>query len=310
MEMAKTAGIQVIVMFLLMAAGYACVKFKVLTDRGVKDINKLLLVLVTPAIIIHSYCRPFDAVLFKNLLQGFLLAVIAHIIAIAISFGLIRGRGDRVKIERFALIFSNSGFMGIPLISALLGNEGIIYATSYIAVFTLTQWTVGVLLLSGRSDIKTTVRKLVVNPGIISVALGISIFVLSIKVPSPVVSALGFIADLNTPVAMMLVGAFAAQSNILKSFTDPKVYYVSFLRLILVPLLMIPVYMALDLSQTLVVANFIAAACPVAALAAMFPALYGHDANYGSFFITVSTILSVVTIPLMVLVLGFTLGLG
>ena len=73
---------------------------------------------------------------------------------------------------------------------------------------------------------------------------------------------------------------------------------------------MIPVYMALDLSQTLVVANFIAAACPVAALAAMFPALYGHDANYGSFFITVSTILSVVTIPLMVLVLGFTLGLG
>jgi len=308
MVMAKIAGTQVLVMFILMALGYICAKRKIITPQGANDINKLLIMLVSPAIIISSYNRPFDRILFNNLLRGFLLALISHLVAIAVAYAFIRGKGDKRKLERFACIFSNSGFMGFPLISAMLGKEGIIYATSYLAIFTLTQWTVGVLILAGKSDIKNTLRKLIINPGIISLVIGLSIFCFSIKLPSSVSSAIDFLADLNTPVAMMLVGTYIARSDFLKSFRNRRIYLVSALRLLLVPILMIPFYLLFKFPNELVIANFVAAACPVAALAAMFPALYGYDANYGSSFITVSTLLSVATIPLLVMLLSRIIG--
>lgn len=308
MEMAGIAGNQVLIMFLLMGAGYFLYRKKLITEQGATDLNKLLIMLISPCLIIAAYNRPFEKALFEQLLYGFFLAAISHAIAILLSLVLLRGKKDTNKIEQFALIFSNSGFMGFPLISAMLGAEGIIFASAYLIVFTFTQWTVGVLLLTGKTDAKTMLRKLLFNPGILSLLIGLSIFCFSIPLPGPISSAVGFLSDLNTPVAMLLIGTFVARSQIWKSFTNLRVYYVSALRLLAVPLLMIPFYLLLKAPQDLMIANFVATACPVAALAAMFPSLYGYDAKYASGFITVSTLLSVATIPLMVMLLSYLTG--
>ena len=304
LSMAKLAGEQVLVMFILMGVGYAFAKRKWITSQGSMDMNKLLLYIVNPCIIITSYHRPFDRVLFSTLLEGFILAIISHALAIFLAFIFLRGRDDKIKLERFSVIFSNSGFMGIPLISALLGSEGVVLASIYIMIFIVTQWTVGVLILSERSDIKTMLKKLLFNPGVIAVIIGLTIFRLSISLPKPLFLSMGYIANLNTPIAMIVVGTFIARTNVLASFLISRVYLVSFLRLLLLPLLMIPVYMVFGTSNSLMVANYVATACPVAALAAMFPAAYGYDPDYATGFITVSTILSVITIPLMIILLG------
>lgn len=299
--MAKTAGIQVLVMFILIGIGYLFAKKSWISPQGSSDMNRLLLYVVTPFLIITSYSRPFDKDLFGLLIKSFLLAVISHLIAIAVSFLFIRGNGQEKKLEKFAAMFPNVGFMGIPLVSAVLGSEAIIFATMFVMVFNLTLWTVGTLLLTGLSNIKHTIKKVVLNPGVISIIIGFIIFVFSIKLPSPITTAMSFVANLNTPVAMILVGTYIARTKILSFFTNLRVYYISFLRLIVIPLLMIPVYFLFSANDIIISANFIATACPVAALAAMFPANYGYDPDYCTGVITVSTLFSVVTIPLMVL---------
>ncbi|NLL33741.1 MAG: AEC family transporter [Clostridiales bacterium] len=304
MSMAKLAGEQVLVMFILIAVGYVFAKRKWITPQGSLDMNKMLLYIVNPCIIITSYYRPFDRNLFATLLEGILLAIISHAFSILLAFLTLRGKDDRRKLERFSLIFSNSGFMGIPLISALLGSEGVVLASIYIMIFTVTQWTVGVLILSGRSDLKTMLKQLLLNPGVISVFIGLSIFRFSLSLPKPLHTAMGYIANLNTPVAMIVVGTFIARTKVLASFLNKRVYIVSFLRLLILPILMVPVYMAFGTSESLMIANYVATACPVAALAAMFPAAYGYDPDYATGFITVSTLLSVITIPLMITILG------
>jgi predicted permease len=300
--MAKIAGTQVLVMFILIGVGYFFAKKSWISRKGSEDLNKLMLYIVTPCIIISSYNRPFDKDLFGILSKAFLLAVISHFIAICVSFLLIKGKETEKKLERFAVIFSNGGFMGIPLVAALLGSENIIIATVYVMVFNLTQWTVGVLILTGRTSIKDTVKKLILNPGVISIAIGFIIFIFSIKLPSPVSTAVNYISNLHTPIAMILIGSYMARTKILSYFTNPRVYYISLLRLILIPLLMIPVYFIFPANNFFIIANFVATACPVAALAAMFPANYGYDPDYSTGFIAVSTILSVITIPLMTMI--------
>jgi len=299
--MAKTAGIQVLVMFILIGVGYFFAKKDWISSQGSSEINKLLLYAVTPCLLISTYNRPFDRDLFEVLLKTFILAVISHILAIIVSFIFIRGKEPRNKLERFAVMFSNGGFMGIPLVSALIGSDNIILASVYVMVFNLTQWTVGVLILTGRSSVKDTLKKIILNPGVISILIGQILFIFSIKLPSPVSTAIGFIANMNTPIAMILVGTYMARTKILPYFANPRVYYISFLRLIVIPLLMIPVYLVFPANNFSTTANFVASACPIAALAAMFPANYGYEPDYGTGAVTVSTILSVITIPLVTL---------
>lgn len=304
MEMAKTAGLQVLVMFILIGVGYIFAKKSWISRQGSSDMNRLLLYIVTPCLLISSYNRPFDKELFGLLTDSFILALTSHLISICVSLLLIRGNGDKNKLDKFALIFTNGGFMGIPLIAAILGSESVIFASIYVMVFNLTQWTVGVLLLTGRSNIKNTLKKVILNPGIISIIIGFIIFLFSIKLPSTVSTAIDFIASLHTPIPMILIGTYIARTNVLSIFRNIRVYYISFLRLIIIPLLMIPVYFIYPTSNNIVIANFIATACPVAVLASMFPANYGYDPDHNLGSITVSTLLSVITIPLMVMLLN------
>ncbi len=305
MEMAAIAGNQVLIMFLLIGVGIVAAKAKLISEKGSNDINKVLIMLVSPSIIIFSYYRPFDRELFGSLLYSFLLAIISHFIAIGLALLFLRGSTERNKIERFAVIFSNSGFMGIPLIAAVIGPDGVVFASTYMVIFTLMQWSVGVIILQGKTDIKTLAKKLLLNPGVISVTIGLALFFLPVKLPTPLSSALEYMASLNTPLAMLVVGTFVARTNPLKALKSSKVYIVTALRLIAVPLLMLPIYLLFrDLPFDLLLANYIASACPVAVLAVMFPAMYKMDGKYASNFVTISTLLSVATIPLLVMLFG------
>lgn len=302
MEMAGVVGTQVLVMFLLMMVGLACSKKGIITEEGGAQINRLLLVVVSPVILINAYNMPYDAAMWSSIKSGVLLAAIAHVVALGLACLFIRGTEERRKIERFGALLSNSGFMGIPLISAVLGAEGVVYASAYIAVFTVVQWSVGVVLLAGKTDFKTMTRKVLLNPGMIGLAAGLCIFLLSIPLPMPVSSAVSYIASLNTPLAMIVLGTYIAKADLGGILRNPSLYRVAFLRLFAVGLVMLPVYRLLGVPEMVSTANFLACCCPVAASTAMFSAMYDMDKGYASGLVTVSTVFSVATIPLMVLV--------
>jgi len=301
MDTAIVAGGQVIVMFLLMGVGFGLYKLRILKEDGCAQLNRFLVVLITPMIMVDSFNREFEMQLFKNLCVGFVMFSIAMAVAVLVSYIFIRGKGEREKIDRFAASFPNCGFMGLPLISAVLGAEGVVYATAAMAVFNISQWLFGRTMLVGRGDAKTMLRQILLSPGVIGFFAALAVLLIPFSLPSPLTSTISYISAMYTPTAMVLVGAYIARTRIMELIGDWRVYRVAALRLVLVPALMLPIYYFSKADPTVLMASYLATCCPVAAIASLFPPIFGMDEKRGSGLIAVTTVLSILTIPLMVL---------
>ena len=146
---------QVVILFILIFIGFFCSKKKIFTEEGIKSITKFVLFFVTPCVIINSFNRTFDSNVLKNLGIVSLLAIGVHIINIFLARLLVREKEDsRLRVYRYGVIFSNCGYMALPLQSALLGNEGVFYGAAFIAVFNLFTWTYGVAEMGGKISLK------------------------------------------------------------------------------------------------------------------------------------------------------------
>ena len=141
---------QVDILFILILLGVALTKAKILTEKGVSSMTDMVLILVTPCVIIKSFIREFDKSVLKNLLISFLIAFLAHIGFIILSHLIIRSKEKATeRVLRFGAIFSNCGYMSIPLQQAILGDIGVFYAASYVAIFNLFIWSYGIITMSG-----------------------------------------------------------------------------------------------------------------------------------------------------------------
>lgn len=304
MQAAGVVANQVLIMFLLMGVGVLTEKLRMIRYAAASQINNFLLMIVMPCVILNAYQIEFKVELLEGLLLAFLLALFSHAIGIMVSMLLARRKPDaKYRIERFAMVYSNCSFMAIPLLQAVVGSEGVFYGSAYIAVFNLFMWTHGVFLMSGERSMQA-VRKALLNPGVISVAAGLALFFTPFRFPYVVGQVTGYIASLNTPLAMLLTGIFISRSGIKTAFSDKTVYFISAVRLLLIPLLVLGVIWALPVASTVRTACIISAACPCAASCSMFALRYKQDVSYSSKMITVSTLLSVLTLPLLILLAG------
>lgn len=296
----KTVLVQVIILLFLIIIGYILSKSKVLTDNGIKSITDMVLYLVTPCVIIKSFTREFDKGLFKNLMISFLITIIAHVTFIILSHLIIRSNDkNREKVLQFGVIFSNCGYMSIPLQQALLGDMGTFYGSSYIAIFNVFIWTYGILLMSGDKKYLTP-KKLVINPGIIGVTVGLLIFLLSIPVPKPIGETVSYIASLNTPLPMIIIGFHLANSNIIAGLKDIRCLYSIFLKLVVFPLLTLGAMYLCEIRGMLLVSMVISVSAPTAAITTMFSAKHNRNTALSANMVSLSTIASLITMPLIV----------
>src|SRR5690554_1429017 len=202
-ESALVVATQVLILFLLIAVGFVMAKIKWLDDNGVRQMTQLLLMIVTPCVIIDSFQMDYTSELMTGLVISTVSAIISHLVGIVLGKVLFKKRpeSDR-KILRFSIIFSNCGFMCIPLLYAVLGPIGVFYGSAYIAVFNIVQWTYGMILMTGdKNDIN--MRRALVNPGTIGMALGLFFFLLRIRLPEVPATVVSGLAALNTPLAMI-----------------------------------------------------------------------------------------------------------
>ncbi len=303
---------QVLVMLLLMAAGFFSYKVKIISNEGSKQITNILILLVSPVVIFVSYQRDFDPEMLKGLAQAFGIALLGFAIAMAGAYLLLRAKGKEGKaalaVERFSVIYSNCGFIGIPLVQALFGNEGVFYLTAVMTAFNILVWTHGLFLFTGgeKFSIKGLLKALC-SPSILAVPIGLICFLLRLRVPDVVLDAMNYIAGMNTPLAMLVAGVTVAQTNLIKAFTRPRTYYVSFLKLILLPLLIVLAYSVFKLPAIISLTIAVAMAAPSGAMCTMFAVRYDRDAHYASEIFAATTILSMATLPLIVWVAGFLL---
>ena len=297
---------QVGVLFALMAVGFACRKVRLLTEEAVKGCVDLLMLVVTPCLIVHVFRRPFDQAALSALGWSFAAAVAIHLAGIAIASICFRGqmRGDLRCVLRFATVFSNGGFMAIPLEYALLGADGAFYGCVYVAVFNLACWSWGLVQFAGGlRDMK--LRVLFVNPGTVGIAVGLPLFLFSVDLPAPIGDPVKYIADLNTPLAMIVIGHYLAGAKlgrVLKSF---PVQLAAALRLVVIPVLaVLAISLFKPANGVTAVAVATAASAPAAGLTAMFAAKYKRDVETAVGLVTWTTLLSILTMPPVV---GFAL---
>lgn len=289
---------QIGIMFAFMAIGWIMTKGKWLTNQGTKDLSNLLLRVVVPIIIIKSFITENTSEKITGLFISFGLALLAITIAVVIS-GLVFSK--RSVVNQFGTAFSNAGFFGIPIVSALYGDEAVFYIASFIMFIFFFQWTYGVFLFTRDKTIFQP-KKLFMNPVVVAFLLGMILFFTQLPIPDVVTSAMGMITPLNTPIAMIILGSYMAKDKLVKIFTNSQAYLVSVFRLLVIPLVTIAIFTLLPAEVSVIrTAVLISAIAPVGVNVAVFAGLYDQDYNQSVRIVCLSTILCVATIPLLVM---------
>lgn len=279
-----------------MCIGFVLYKKKIISDQGSSDIGKMLLYLVIPVVIINSFCVERTAETTTALLHSAVIAAVAMAIAMLIST-LIYGRKD--GISTFSCSFSNAGFIGIPLVQAVLGSSAVFYISMMIVLVNILQWTYGVFTITGDKSVMS-LKKVASNPIVISVLIGIILYFSGITLPETATSIFTLVGNLNTPLAMIVSGVYLAQSDLLKALKNFNVYKVSLLRLVIIPLVTLLIFKYLPFgSLTLKQAILIAAACPVGSNVAIYAQQYHKDYHSAVEQVCVSTLFCLITLPVI-----------
>ena len=287
---------QTLIMFILMIIGLIFSKSGLLTANGSKDIANILLYIVIPCVIIRSYITQFTYEKLYGLLLSAILAVFSFAVSIVVSF---LAFGTRKPIDNFGTTFCNAGFIGIPLVTAVFGNDAAFYIASFASMLNLLQWTYGIVIITGKRNM-INIEKIIINPVTISLIIGLIMFFTGVKLPEIINSTLSFLASMNTPVAMIVLGYYLSCVKIKDLFFNAELYIPTIIRLTLIPVLTLAVLYLLPFGhgQTGMI-TLISASTPIGTSTAIFAQKFGQDYQKAVCMVCLSTILSIITIPLV-----------
>jgi predicted permease len=299
MENFLTVAAQVGILFALMGTGALCRRAKLIDEASVRGMVNLLLLVVTPCLMVDVFQRPFDRSMLNSLALAFVFAVAIHFLMVVAGRLLIGHRsGDTRSVLRVATVFSNAGFMGIPLEQAILGEEGVFFGVVYVVVFNLLMWSWGLAEMGGRINL----RMMLVNPGTVGIACGLQLFLLSAELPAAVSQPVSMLAGLNTPLAMIVTGYYLAGAKLGSVARSPSAYLSAVMRLVFCPLAIVaalwPFRASLD--REMMLALVIPASAPAAAMVTMLASKYGRDVDMAVGLVCGTTLLSIVTMPTVI----------
>jgi predicted permease len=199
---------------------------------------------------------------------------------------------------QFGSIYGNVGFMGLPLVQAILGQGAVLLVVVNIVLFGIAQWSHGATVMGG----KTSIRRMILNPGTIPMAIGMALFLCSIRLPSPVLGAIGYMADLNTPLAMVIIGAQMSRTDMKATFNQPLIYAGAAVKLLLIPALTAVLLLPLKLDPMLYCVCVVLAGAPTAGVTSIFAQRFEQDTATSAQLITLTTLLSAFTLPVFAVI--------
>lgn len=288
---------QVLMLFLMIAVGWFCAARKILTKDGADQLSRISLNIITPCVIIDAIQRDRDPQVLAEM--GISIAVGAGTILLGTALTALlfrRKPAEERRVLRFAMSYPNSGYMGIPLVQAVLGDGAVLYAASFVIAFNVVLWTFGVRLMGGRKEV--SLRSALVNPGTVSFAIGLVLFALNWTLPGPLGGAVTLFAGMNTPIAMLAIGVFIAFTDLRQCFRRAELYGACAVRMIVIPAAVLLVLRVLPLpNPSMTTALIICASAPTAAATSMFASRYRLDTGLASQLVTLCTLLSIATMP-------------
>lgn len=236
MQMALVLFNKLLSLFIIMLLGYAMVRIGLLSASESRSLSMLSLYIVCPVAVMNAFQVEPTPEILNGMLLAFCFAVLTHIIFI---FGtrLLRRPLHLEPIERGSICYPNSGILAIPLINAMLGPEWVIYTCAYNAVQIFLQWTHLRTMISGEN--KLELKKIVLNPNMIAITLGIVIFFTGFRFPGPLGAAVESVALMIGPVGMLVTGMVIGGMSLKKVFSARRGWFIVALRLVAFPLVMV-----------------------------------------------------------------------
>ena len=290
---------KILTMTILAMIGMLCFKVKLIDKSLIQGLSELILTLFTPILLFMSFQTDVSGRLLKGMIISALLSMISFIVVYCISKIIIRKqKKDNAVIEHISLIYSNCGFIGIALAQGILGPEGVIYMTVYVAIANILIWTHGVIVMSGSWG-KESVKKILCSPTIIAILMGLICFSMNIKITSIFKDSMEMIASINTPMVMIVAGANIAQSNVKKGFLKLRLYYLSIIKLLIAPFILLFIFKFIHVDSVIKTTIILATACPSGLTGTLFALRYHKDGIYASEIFAVTTIFSAVTMPFL-----------
>lgn len=295
------------VLFLLIVVGYIVGKTNIITESGQKELSNFVLRVTMPATIILALQLEYTKDRFNTALRIMLLVSLAYVFMIILSrfiskiYKVSEAQRDVIEI---ASLLPNTSFMGFPIVLSILGKEALFFAVLGAGLtFEVVAWTYGTYVIGRRTgaDFKENIiKKIFLSPGILAIIIGFVLFIFSITIPEPLNATMGLLSQATSPLAMIVVGILLSRSNIKECLTSGKLYIISIFKLLVFPLLIFTVLKVLGFTGMEIIIPTVMLSMPTAAYVAMFSANVGNDANLASQIVFISSLLSLVTIPLMV----------
>lgn len=302
---------QSLILFLLMAAGFAAGKMGMLRGETIRGLSRFLVEFALPALVVVSMQKPFTPELRDQAFSVLGLSTLIYAASFPLAYGLTAFYGKATApekgVHRFAMCFSNVGFMGFPVAESILGKESLFMVSVFNIPFQVLAFSAGVVMIAGRSGGEPgggkpgigSLLKSFLNPAVVAALVGFLFFLLSVRIPEPVFSALELLGGTTTPLAMAIIGAILAQTRLGGVLGNPRIWLTSAYRLVVNPLLVLLLARALGLSGLELAVPVLIAAMPVAANSTILAGVYGGDDVTASALVFVSTVASLATIPVL-----------
>lgn len=312
---------QSLVLFIMMLAGFAAGKMGILKGETVRSLSRFLLDFTLPALVIISMQKPFSPELRDQAMRILGLSAVVYGAAFPLAYGLTalyrRAPSAEKGVHRFAMCFSNVGFMGFPVALSVLGRESLFMVSVYNIPFQILAFSVGIVLIRGAGPRKggadaprgtafsrlAAGAKAFMNPAVLAAVIGFALFLASIRIPEPLYSAMELLGETTTPLAMAVIGAVLAGSKLAAVFSNPRIWLTTAYRLALHPLIVYGLAAAFGLKGLELAVPVLIAAMPVAANTTILAGVYGGDEVSASGLVFISTILSLVSIPMLGMIL-------
>lgn len=294
-------------LFLIMIVGIMGRKRNIITPETNRGMIEVLLRILLPFMIVSSFSFSYNDSIKINVIKAFYFSFIAYLIIIGVSLMLTKPIKDEKRtILHFANVFTNTGYIGFPILNVIYGPEAVIYGSIFNMFFVLFLWSYGIMIFKGKmakEELKREVFKALLNPSVIAVYIGVIMMVFDLKFPELVAKSITAVGSMNGPLSMIIVGAIFADVDIKSHLKDWTIYYGILMKMVLIPAILCLIAAIINDRSIVTNSIIILASMPSAAMTSIFAENFNFKKDYATIIMVVTTLMSILTIPVLIKVI-------
>jgi len=300
---------QVLIVFILMMLGFLSFKLKITSKEAAAYFSSFGMKVTLPCLILSSFLRPFTSELLGQAGVALGVAFIVYSFAFLVAWVypyILRMKGPERGVHRYAVIVPNSGFMGFPVVEAVLGSFYLFHVAIFNVPLGLLGFSIGLWLIAKEGGKAPAISwKLFFNPPVVATFAGFALFLFSIQLPGPLEQSIRMVGGVTTPLFMVIIGISIAQADIKRLLGRWRVYVTTVMRLVIVPVLTGLLCYVLGIRGNLLMLLVLLTAMPVASTTSVIATMYDVAVDEASSVVVFSTILSAVTIPITLILIHY-----